>query len=253
MPENMVEGISEIAAIDQPQAQENNNEALSSLLTETVQQPEQAAENDTNPPAKEPGWIKGRIDKAVSKAVADTESRIRAEYEAMLAPIRESVLDRQAEELVNSGEFKSLDRAKEYVRMKNNLPVQQEAPKQEQPRDNTGRFAPKQENAVDPVLQARADLLAQQAEKIKTARGLDVMQALNEDAEIKQRVLSGEWDFYDVAEQLAQQPRRNAPPAVRKSNGVGAGGQFSIANMTKEQFAKLQENLAKGHRYDLTK
>lgn len=238
----------EIAPADAAQAQ---GESLESIAAE-VPAAEAAPAAEEQAPAKEPGWVKGRIDKAVAKA----EARIRAEYEAKLAPIYESIYDRQAEELVSAGEFKSLDRAKEYVRMKAGLPVETPAEKPAEAsspaRDAQGRFAaqkPAQE-AVDPVIQAQADLLTKQADKIKRSQGLDVMGYFNNDPGVKEKVLSGEWDFYDVAD--AMRNRNSHPTPIRSANG-GAPGSFDIARMTPEQFKRLNENLATGHRYDLNK
>lgn len=239
----------------QTDAAQDQGESLESIAAEVPsEQPEAAPAAEDQAPAKEPGWIKNRIDKAVSKA----EQRIRAEYEAKLAPLYESIYDRQAEELVAAGEFKTLSMAKEYVRMKNGIPAQQpsqEAPAQETPvkdaapRDAQGRFAPRQD-APDPVFQARADLLVRQADKIRNNRGIDVMSVFNSDPDVKTKVLSGEWDFYDVADAVRES--RTAPVPIRSANG-GAPGGFDIARMTDAQFKKLQENLASGHRYDLTK
>lgn len=232
MSETVEMMLNESVPDDAAQAQEV--EALETMLEE----PAVEAEKPSDPPApSEPGWIKQRINKAVEKA----EARLRAEYEAMLAPIREGVMDREADELVKSGEFKSLERAKEYVRLKNGVQteVRHEAP------------PVKEAPQTDPVVQARADLLAQQAQKIHANRGVDVMQAMQNDPDIKTRVLSGEWDFYDVAEHLSK-PRRSVPAPVRSPNGATTGD-MSIANMSDAQFRRLQQNLAAGKRYDMRK
>ena len=227
----------------QDDAAQAQGESLSAILetADTAEEPDQGEA----PPAKEPGWINGRINKAVQKAVAETEARITKQYEEMLAPIRESVLERQAQELVDSGEFKSLERAKEYISLKNGTPIQT---KEEPERDASGRFTKRTE---DPVLSARADLLAKQAQKIKANRGIDVMAAFNQDPETKNKILSGEWDFYDVAEALAEEGHRPSSP-VRSANR-GSMGDVSISGMTEAQFKRLQENLSNGRRYDMRK
>lgn len=79
------------------------------------------------------------------------------------------------------------------------------------------------------------------------------MQVFNSDPDVQSRVLSGEWDFYDVAESMSTESPRKAPHPMRTSNGGGASGAVSIANMTDEQFRKLQANLASGRRYDVSK
>lgn len=237
----LTESVQDDAALDQ-------GENLSAILAED--KPAEQPTADDTPPAKEPGWIKGRINKAVEKAVAEAEARVRSEYEQMLAPIRESVLDRQAQELVESGEFKSLEIAREYLSLKGGMPVTEKSDSGPQ-RDKSGRFVSRTEQAgEDPALSARADILAKQARKIKTNRGLDVMEAFSSDPDIKQKVLSGEWDFYDVAESVSQERKPSAP--ARSANGGGVNSR-SIMNMSAEQFRKLNENLAAGRRYDVRK
>lgn len=238
---------------------EQEGEALSSVLEEQSAQERAegsgpAAPRNDAPPAKEPGWIKQRIEKAVNKATKEAEERVAARYEAILAPIRADVMNREAEELVKSGEFKSLERAKEYVSLKHGAPASQP---QEQPtpqRDAQGRFASRQEQSAaenDAVVRARSELLAKQAQKIKSQRGVDVMQAFNADPQVKQRVLSGEWDFYDVAESLSNSSSR-VPAPMRATNGSGMTT-VSVADMSPEQFKRLQENLAAGRIYDMRK
>ena len=205
-----------------------NNEGI--VLDDAVLAPEtqdEAKQQAEPAEQQEPGWFRARINDAVRKA----EDRLRADYEAKLAPLREVMMERQAMELVEQGEFKSLERAKEYVRMK-------------------GGYSepPAQEENEDPYMAARADVLARQAEKIKANRGLDVMAVFNDDPDVKQRILSGEWDFYDVADAI----KKNPPAPMRSPNGIGVNA-MSIQNMTDEQFKKLQANLANGRKYDMRK
>lgn len=221
-------------------------EPLSSLENSTETPPA----SQQQPEQKEPGYIRKRVDAAVEKALREQESRLRAEFAQTLAPIRESMMQREADELVAAGEFKSKERALEYVRLKNGVSVSDTPASStaQPPRDERGRFATKQEQQqdTDPVIRARADLLAAQADKIKANRGLDVMQAFNGDAEIQQKVLSGDWDFYDVAEFLQQ---GQVPPPMRSPNGISTGKR-TIADMTDAQFEQLNQSLAAGKIYD---
>ena len=217
--ENTV-GVSLPEAVDD--AQQNEGESLSEIVEEShEEQPKQDA-----------GWFRQRIDKAVSKAVADAEARLTAKYEAQLAEFAEERIERQAQELVDNGEFKSLDTAKEYLTLKSGR----------QP-----KVVEKQEPEIDPTIQAKADFLANQAHKIKSSRGVDVMAAYNEDPQIQQRIASGEWDFYDVADFLT---KRNPPSPARSSNGAHTE-RTSISKMTDKQFRALQDNLAHGKKYNL--
>lgn len=200
--------------------------------------PSQPVEQPTQPAQKEPGYIRQRIDKAVARAVAETEARMQAMFDQQLAPLRESMLDRQASELVESGEFKSKETALEYVRLKAGMPMQQ-APVQ--PRDEQGRFTSQE----DPMAQARASVLASQADKIRNNRGLDVMSAFNSSPGIRQKVLSGEWDFYDVAENMQS---ARVPSPMYTPNGASFEG-LSINQLSDEQFEQLNRNLAAGKTY----
>ncbi|MED9957930.1 MAG: hypothetical protein UFE80_01950, partial [Christensenellales bacterium] len=248
------------APVEMDTAQEG--EALTSMLEETHS--ESAAQNASQedakqssaPPAREPGWIKQRVEKAVSRAVREAEARVGAHYEAILAPLRASIMDREAEELVRSGEIAKLELAKELVRLRHGTAEQAAQPESaERPRDTQGRFLPRQDApaqegpGTDAVARARSELLARQAQKLRSQRGVDVMQAFHRDTQIQRRVLSGEWDFYDVADHLAQ-GRAPLPGPVRSANGSGVSA-VSVAGMTDEQFRRLQENLASGKRYNL--
>ena len=250
--ENMVDIMMTQESAPDDTVQATEQETLEDVLAA----PEAEEQKEQQLPATEPGWIKQRVQKAVNKAVAETEARMNARYEAMLAPIREAMLDREASELVASGEFKNIERAKEYVRLKNGAPAAVSPQTEAQPavpsRDAQGRFTKAvAETDNDPVVAARADLLAKQAQKIKASRGVDVMEVFNSDPAVKQRVLSGEWDFYDVAENAAA-PRERIPSPTRNPNGQTTAG-LSIANMSDAQFKRLQQNLANGKTYNLRK
>jgi hypothetical protein len=200
--------------------------------------PSQPVEQPTQPTQKEPGYIRQRIDKAVARAVAETEARMQAMFDQQLAPLRESMMDRQASELVESGEFKSKETALEYVRLKAGMPMQAQPV---QPRDEQGRFTSQE----DPMAQARASVLASQADKIRNNRGLDVMSAFNSSPGIRQKVLSGEWDFYDVAENMQS---ARVPSPMYTPNGASFEG-LSINQLSDEQFEQLNRNLAAGKTY----
>lgn len=243
--ENTVENNVQAAMDDALVKPEDSAANLDSL--ESLANAEPAPTAEAEPPAKEPGWIRQRVDKAVEKALAKARQDWEAEQETKLAPIYESMYDRQAEALVREGEFKSLERAKEYVRLKGGVI---EAPKQPEPkqRDNSGRFVKQEAPAEDP----QAKFLFQQAKKIQKNSGLDVLGAFQNDEEVRAKVGSGEWDFYDVADYMRQQNGRHTPVPVRSPNGAKPSA-FSIASMSDEQFAQLQRNLSNGKRYDARK
>lgn len=244
--ETMEQGtVQDDAVLTPMQETEEEHSSLEELMTEEAQQPTQMEPTEeVRLPKREPGWVRQRVDKAVARAVQETEARMRAEFDAQMAPIREDMMSREADSLVAAGEFKSRERALEYVRMKNGLPgaVQQQA-QQQQPQ------APQ----ADAETKARAQVLARQAEKIKTQHGYDVMGEFNTDPEVRQKILSGEWDFYDVAEAMESGSggrRQPAPRLVRTPGSSGLSGKFSIDEMSDAQFEQLQKNLRSGKVYE---
>ena len=191
---------------------------------------------------QEPGYIQKRI----SKAVAETEARMRAEFERQMAPYREHMLNIEAQELVRSGKVKDLDTAKELVRYRQGQP--QPLPLTEQPRNAQGQFAPQQEQQ-DPAIAARLDMLKHQANRIKEQRGIDVISEFQNNEEVKQKIVSGEWDFYDAAEAMSKPQKKKPTAPMRSPNGASGSEKSTIASMTDEQFEKLEKKIKGGTRY----
>ena len=119
-------------------------------------------------------------------------------------------------------------------------------PKAEQPRQQNGQYAPKE----DPVTSTKIDMLAAQADKIKAKTGIDVIDIFSNDEDIKDAVISGEMDFYDVAE-MAKESRRKPPAPARSSNGASGQSPNAIDSMSKEQFARLEKKISEGARISL--
>ena len=70
------------------------------------------------------------------------------------------------------------------------------------------------------------------------------------DNEIKQKVISGEMDFYDVAEYMKNRPSRKRPPApTRSPNGASETSSGAIMSMSDDQFDKLVERVRGGTRF----
>lgn len=194
---------------------------------------------------KEPGYVQGRINKAVEKAVA----AVREEYEAKLAPLMEHMLAAEAQELVRSGKVKDLETARELVRYRNGQPATQQ--ETQQPRNERGQFASRQ-GGNDQAIQARIDMLQHQANRIKEQGGPDVIAEFQSNEEIKQKVVSGEMDFYDVAETLNGKAKKRTPAPTRSPNGASSNARtLDFANMSSEQFAKLEKKIQEGARISL--
>lgn len=221
-----------------------------SSVAEPQQSSQPSAEQTTQ---EEPGWFKRRMEQHDKRLKEDFQRELQAVrdgYEAQLTPLREASYRREAEQLVADGEFKSIDRALEYVRLKGGAPVQQNASPETQPeqsRDAQGRFVKKADSEVAQYAQRLVD----QAAAIHDATGVDVMALYNNDPDVKQKINSREWTFADVYKNAAQGNKRPAAPApVRSSNGI-ALGDMNIARMSKSQFDKLDELLAQGGKIDM--
>lgn len=216
----------------------------------SAQEPQHGEQPSATETTEEPGWFKRRMEKHDQKLNAEFQRQLqemRDGYEAQLAPLREAGYRQEAEQLVADGEFKSIDRALEYVRLKAGAPA--EAPKETQKtRDAHGRFV-----KADDETQRYAQTLVAQAEVLKDATGVDVMELYNTDPSVKQKIISREWSFADVYKN-AQPQRRSEPPApapVRSPNGFSIGN-MNISRMSESQFDKLDDLLAKGGKIDMT-
>lgn len=227
---------------------DESEESLESFVEDGGQPEEEIQDEPRSQGTSEPGWIKQRVNKAVERAVAETERRMRAEFDQQMAPIREKMLNDEARELVRQGEFKSLDRAKEYLQLKQGQPAAEPPAKEEQPRNAQGQFMPRN----DPAIAAEINMLAHQADRIMESGGPDVISAFETDPEIRDAVIAGEVDFYEVAEYLKDQaPKKRPPSPMRSPNGVNGVGPDSIWAMSDEQFAKLDKRLDEGVRFTI--
>lgn len=228
--------------------EELSSEPISSVSEEVADQ------STTDEPMRrdEPGYVKGRVEKAVNKTRTEMQAQfdqqianIRAEYEAKFAPLMDRMLEMDAQDLVKSGQVKDIELAKELVRLRNGQPAQE--PKAEQPRQANGQFAPK----TDPATNAVVSMLEHQAETIKENLGIDVTVEFMNNPEINAQVKSGRMDFYDVARYM--QAKKKVPPSPVRSpnNGTVVQNPNAFDNMTPEQFARLQKRLEEGARFGL--
>ena len=79
----------------------DESESLDSITESDGDEEESDDEQPEQPKAKaksEPGYVKSRIDKAVAKAVAETEKRMQAMFYQQMAPIRERMMEDEAQE-----------------------------------------------------------------------------------------------------------------------------------------------------------
>lgn len=248
------------------QAEETTVPSLEDVLSaqpEAGVPDEPTDEGQAEPQSKEksePGWIKGRIEQGIKRGLsqvrAELEASIRQEYEAQLMPVREALLERQADDLVSSGKITDRDTALEFLRMKQGLPMTPPTQLQEQPRNDKGQFTAKAQtdpSSPDADTQRHGEMLFAQAKAIKAAGGPDVLQAYENNPDIKQRILSREWDFADVAQALTQASAGRGMPAPIRSPNVSGATRKSIMDLSDKEFDALNDNLGRGVRVDLTK
>jgi hypothetical protein len=216
-------------------------------VNDTAENTEDKAEQANG--KKEPGYVAKRVSEAAEKAKAsairETEERMTAYFEKQIAPLREAQLNRDADDLVKQGEFKSRERALEYLRLKQGVPPVQQT--QEKQREE----APVKP-LRDPALQARAEMLMKQAEKIMAKTGVDVMAVFNSDISVRQKVSANEWDFYDIADSIKSQPAKpvsehtqakaEIPPPMRTSNNAAPQSK-GVRDLSPEEFVRFKQRV----------
>ena len=254
--ETMVEEMdTEVAGDDALQEdlveESDDSQSIESALDEEETNAQPAEEEPQEKGASEPGWIKKRVDKAVQKAIAETEARMQAMFDAQMAPIREKLLEDEANKLVKNGTVKDLETARELVRYRQGQsPAPAQTQDEGQPRNEKGQFTPKQDGR-DPVIQKQIDMLQHQADRIKAAGGPDVISEFQNNEEIHDKVIKGEMDFYDVAEQMKAAPKKKPPAPMRSPNGASGSEKSTIASMSDEQFEKFEKKVSSGVRYSV--
>ena len=251
LDETMVEeNFDDVPADDTPvedvAEETDESESLESLTGEEEEAPAEDEPKKGAQGTSEPGYIKKRIEKAVTKAIAETEARMNAMFEEKMAPIRDRMLTDEARELVRQGEFKTLERAKEYLQLKQGMPVNtgEASP---QPRSANGQFAPKE----DPAVTTRIKMLTHQADRIKESGGPDVIGEFRRNPEIQEKVKNGEMDFYDVADQM-KKPKKKPPAPMRSPNGASGQNPNAIDSMSDDQFRRLEKRIQNGERFKLS-
>lgn len=208
---------------------------------------EEEEEVEEEPEPREPGYIKGRIQKAVDRAIRETEARMQAMFEEQMRPIRERMMAEEAQALVDAGKVADFDTAMELIQYRQGqTPIQEEG----QPRDENGQFVSREQIAREAAIETRIDELTKQANRIKANGGPDVIAEFRSNPEIKDRVVSGELDFYQVAEMMGK-PRKRPPSPTRSPNGASNMQSNAFATMSDKQFDRLEKNLDRGVRYKL--
>lgn len=256
--ETMVEENFDNEAADDAQpgdiAEEDESQSLEEFVNEgREEEPAREEQKQAQPEGTtEPGWFKKRWASNVEKLSAQIRSEVRNEYEAQIAPLRERLIEMDAQELVRNRKVADIETARELIRLRQGLPVSQGMP-QEQPRNENGQFAPKM-SEDDIRTNERLAILRHQRDQIAAEGGPDVVNEFMNNEEIKMAVVRGEMDFYDVARHMKQaegKNRKNPPAPTRSPNGASGSEKSTIAGMTKEQFARFDKRISEGARYNL--
>lgn len=175
------------------------------------------------------------------------------ELRAGRAEMAELLIERDADKLAAEKNIPR-DVALELARLRRGAPqqAQEEKPTQERPRDENGRFVsqPKADPKADPQVEQRARHLMAQNEAILAMGGPDVMVLYKENAQVRQKVNSGEWDFVAAARAWQGEGggKARAPQPVRNPNNAHSAG--GVKNMSDAAFEELNRRLARGEKVD---
>ena len=250
--ENFDEAVEDDTSLDDFVEEEDESEE-EDLPEEELEIPdeeseEEEAEEPEPQPKSEPGWIKQRVQKAVDKAVAQALAAQQEQFNKQMAPIIAKMQEDEAQELVRSRKIADIETAREFVRLKNG---QSTEPRVEaKPRNEQGQFVSKEQIAHNAKIEAKVDMLAKQADKIKANGGPDVMALFEKDPDIKKKVIDGEMDFYDVADMM-KKTKKKPPTPSRSPNGSGNITSNAFANMSSKQFERIERKLDEGVRYTM--
>ena len=241
--------------VTQPANPEPQIPTLADVIGVEAGKQEQVQTQPDTPPAQEPGWFQGRLQKERAKWEADHQAQM-AGVQAQMSKLQEYYLGTEADKLVASGKISDREIALEYLRNKEGITTAPTPAATTPPRDERGRFTttntPAPQTEVPNDVQVRANELFAQAKTLQKASGVDVLGVYRSNPAFAEKVNSGEWDMVDVlkAAQSAPEQTMRAPAPVRASNGTGIGS-VNFMNMSSEAFAKVNEELRKGGRINM--
>lgn len=163
------------------------------------------------------------------------------DYETQLSEYKKYRLEAEAKALAKEKNIPE-DFALEYLQMKSGAAPAQSAPRA-------------QPAGADDAVKARASALMAQAEAFEKisdgAIGRDaILDAFQNDPEIRERVSSGEWDFADVGKQLMGGQGKSRSPRANRAANNGRISESTFASMGDEDFAKFDERIRLGAVFD---
>lgn len=194
---------------------------------ETVEQTTQEETGGEEPVSKA---LRGRIKASERKGYERGKQEIEDKYRADLEELNNYRLQREVKELAEKEKI-SESLAERLIRAERGLhPATTQSPQMNQP------------SAAEPTLEQRAQSLFNQAQTIRDYTGLDVMELFNTNADVHQKVVSGEWDFKDVARNYGKQSAAHVPSPARSTNRSGREAK-TIATMTDAEFEAFDKQL----------
>lgn len=242
---------------DAAQASATNADALSEALGVAAPEPTvEAEQQDNGKQLDEPHdkGLRGRMkqfeQRGYKRGAQEAESKWaeeRKNYQDRIAKYEQMELEAEAKRFAQEKKIPE-DIALDYMRMKKGMPVA------EQPRDDAGRFAERQTDTVNTETKSRAVALMTQAEAYeKMTDGAvtkdAILDAFQNDSEVRQKVVSGEWDFTDVGRKLSGNGDQRAP-RVSRSASNGKIGTSTFMGMSNEEFANFDERIRQGAVFD---
>ena len=255
------ETMMESALVDAAQAPETGADALSEAINSLSEPAVEAGQQDAGDKAKdaEDKGFRGRLyeyeRRGYDRGAREAETKWaneRKSYEERIAKYEAEELKREAKAFAQQHNMPE-DIALEYLTMKKG----QGLPTTEQSRGADGRFTQAQEPAADtaaPDVRARAVTLLTQAEAYeKMSDGAvtkdAILDAYQNDGEIRQKVASGEWDFTDVGRQLADNGRQRPPKVARNAGNTHIQASY-FSGMSDDDFAKFDAQIKQGAVFD---
>ena len=252
--DTMMESVLDDAA-PAPELADALSEALGVAAAEPTVEAEQQVEDDHLEEPQDKG-MRGRMkqfeQRGYKRGAQEAESKWaeeRKSYQEKLARYEQMELEAEARKFAQEKNIPE-EIALDYMRMKKGLPAQPE-----QPRDDNGRFAQQEasQGAPDADVRDRAAALMTQAaafEKMSDGNVTKdaILEAFQNDSEVRQKVVSGEWDFTDVGKALSGGQQR--APRISRSATNGKVGTSTFLSMSDDDFASFDERIRQGAVFD---
>lgn len=200
------------------------DEAASADTPDTPAEPDKSGEDD----AAVPKALRGRIKASERRGYERGRQEVEARYKADLEELNTFRLERDVRELAEKEKI-SESLARRLILAERGGAAPRQPERAETQTADTG--------TTD--IDQRAARLYEQAQTIEAVTGLNVMEIFQSDADAHRRVVSGEWDFRDVARAYGpERQETRAPAPVRSANKTGIRA-TDFAHMSDEDFARF--------------